>query len=103
MRVRLLGPVDVVVDGTTRAVRGLRRKAVLAVLALQAGEIVSTDRLIDAVWDDKAPPTVVNTLQKHMSHLRGLLERRDAIIARPPGYLLDLGDGETDVQLAERL
>ena len=46
MQVRLLGPVDVLVDGEPRPVRGLRRKAVLAVLALHGGEVVSTDRLV---------------------------------------------------------
>ena len=55
MQVRLLGPVDVVVDGEPRPVRGLRRKTVLAVLALRAGEVVSTDRLTDVVWGQAAP------------------------------------------------
>lgn len=45
MRVRLLGPVDVMADGEARPVPGLRRKAILATLALHGGEIVSTDRL----------------------------------------------------------
>src|SRR2546425_163455 len=45
VRIRLLGPVDVVVDGEVRLVSGLRRKAVLATLALHGGEVVSTGRL----------------------------------------------------------
>ena len=103
MQVRLLGPVDVVVDGEPRPVRGLRRKAVLAVLALQAGEVVSTDRLTDVVWGQAAPVTAVNTLQSHMSYLRTVFGDKCTILARAPGYLLDLcGDG-TDVQEAERL
>jgi DNA-binding SARP family transcriptional activator/tetratricopeptide (TPR) repeat protein len=108
MQVRLLGPVDVTVDGVSRPVRGLRRKAVLAVLALHAGEIVSTDRLADVVWDEAAPLTVVNTLQHHVSYLRQMLGSKAAILARPPGYVLDLGNLDpgseaTDVQVAERL
>ena len=62
VRIRLLGPVDVLVDGAPRPVPGLRRKAVLAVLALRRGEVVASDRLADAVWGEAAPPTVVNTL-----------------------------------------
>lgn len=103
MQVRLLGPVDVLVDGMSRPVPGSRRKAVLAVLAMHAGEIVSTDRLVDIVWGDTTPSTAANTLQSHVSYLRRLLGHRTAIIARPPGYLLDLGDEGTDVQVAERL
>lgn len=55
VQVRLLGPVNVVVAGEERPVRGLRRKAVLAVLALNPGKIVSTDRLVDVVWSDTTP------------------------------------------------
>jgi len=47
--VRLLGPVDVVVNGGPRPVHGLRRRAVLATLALHGGETVGTSRLVDAV------------------------------------------------------
>ena len=52
MQVRLLGPVDVVVDGEPRPVRGLRRKAILAVLALNHGMVVSSDRLTNLVWGE---------------------------------------------------
>jgi DNA-binding SARP family transcriptional activator/Tfp pilus assembly protein PilF len=103
MHVRLLGPVDVVVDGGSRPVHGLRRRAVLAALALHGGEIVSTSRLVDAVWGETAPPTALNTLQSHVSYLRNILGSKAAILARPPGYVLDLGGDHTDVQLAERL
>jgi DNA-binding SARP family transcriptional activator/tetratricopeptide (TPR) repeat protein len=101
MRVRLLGPVDVMSGDEIRPVSGLRRKAVLATLALQAGEVVSTGRLVDSVWSEAAP-AARNTLQSHVSYLRTVLGKA-AIVARPPGYLLDLGEDGTDVQLAERL
>lgn len=103
VQVRLLGPVDVTVGGIARPVSGLRRKAVLAVLALRAGEIVSTDRLIDSVWGAAAPATGLNTLQSHVSYLRRVLGTKAAILARPPGYVLDLDGEATDVQAAERL
>ncbi|TWP46976.1 tetratricopeptide repeat protein [Lentzea tibetensis] len=103
MRIRLLGPIDVVVDGAPRPVRGLRRKAVLAVLALQHGHIVSVPRLADCVWSDNGQAAAVNTLQSHVSHLRQVLGHKTSIVARPPGYVLDLGSGDTDVEDAERL
>ena len=103
VQVRLLGPVDVAAEGVIRPVRGLRRKAVLSVLALQRGQIVSADRLIDVVWGDTAAEVAVNTLQSHISHLRGVLGDRDAILARPPGYLLGPAAGAVDVEVAEDL
>ena len=103
MRVRLLGPVDVMVDGRPRPVHGLRRRAVLAALALHGGETVSTGRLVDAVWGRAAPPAAVNTLQSHVSYLRKIVGSKAAIATRAPGYVLDLGQDGTDVQLAERL
>ncbi|GIG10408.1 AfsR/SARP family transcriptional regulator [Catellatospora coxensis] len=103
MQVRLLGSVEVVVGGTVRPVPGLRRKAVLAMLGLHPGQIVSSDRLIDAVWADDAPATALNTLQRHVSYLRDLLGAKDTITARASGYQLVLGDEATDVLAAERL
>ena len=61
MRVRLLGPVDVIDDSEILPVSGLRRKAVLATLALHAGQVVGTGRLVDAVWGETAP-AALNTL-----------------------------------------
>ena len=103
MQVRLLGPVEIVgPDQASRPVSGLRRKAVLAVLALRAGEIVSAGRIIETVWGRDAA-TSVNTLQTNVSYLRRVLGDPAAIVARAPGYLLDLGPDGTDAAVAERL
>ncbi len=103
MQVRLLGPIDILIHGEPRPVHGLRRQAVLAVLALHCGEVVSTDHLMEAVWGGTAPVTASNSMQSHVSYLRGLMGTKTAILTRSPGYLLNLpGDG-TDVRLAERL
>jgi DNA-binding SARP family transcriptional activator len=104
MQVRLLGPVDVVVGGVARPVAGRRRQAVLAVLGLAAGDVVSADRLIEVVWADAAPPTAGNTLQHHVSYLRGVFGDRAAIATRGSGYALNVdGGAATDVRVAERL
>ncbi|MGI5237652.1 AfsR/SARP family transcriptional regulator [Dactylosporangium sp. CA-139066] len=103
MRVRLLGPIDVMVGDEPRPVQGLRRKAVLAVLGLHAGEVVSTGRLVELVWDGAPPPNAVNALQSHLSYVRRTLSDKAAVRSRPPGYLLDLGPDGTDVAVAERL
>src|SRR6185437_17018256 len=101
LRVKLLGPVEVVADGRLLPVSGERRKAVLAALALRSGEIVSTGDLLDAVWGQAPPATGVRTLSAHVSYLRHMLAGHASILAHPPGYLLDLSADGTDVRFAE--
>ncbi|HEX4759728.1 MAG TPA: helix-turn-helix domain-containing protein, partial [Thermoleophilaceae bacterium] len=60
---------------------GPRQKALLAILLLHHGEVVSSDRLIDELWGERPPATAAKTLQGYVSHLRkalgnGLLETR---------------------------
>lgn len=101
--VRILGPVDIVVDDRPVAIVGSRRKAVLAVLALHQGRIASTSRIIDAVWGDAPPSTAVNTLQRHVSYLRWILTDKNAISFHSPGYVLNLGPDATDAAVAHTL
>src|SRR5262249_26821433 len=101
VRIRLLGPVAVLADGEPSPVHGLRRTAVLAALALQPGEGVTADRLVEIVWGEGGPRTASGTLRNHVSHLRRILGRRGSILARSAGYILDLGGGVTDAQAAE--
>jgi DNA-binding SARP family transcriptional activator len=104
LSVRLLGSVDLCVDGRAASVSGLRRKAVLAALALHVGEVVATDRLIGIVWGDDGPPChAVNTLQSHISYLRRMMGGAAAIIARRPGYRLDPQQVSIDAFEAEEL
>ena len=78
MRVRLLGPVDVVIDGVPKPMQGLRRTAILAALALHPGDVVSTERLVEIVWGDTPPAAAESNLQSHLSHLRNALGNRAA-------------------------
>ena len=58
LELRMLGPFEVRIDGGAPvALGGLRQRVLLAELALHAGEVVSTDRLIDQLWGAKPPAT----------------------------------------------
>nr|BFE60798.1 hypothetical protein GCM10020063_053240 [Dactylosporangium thailandense] len=104
-QIRLLGTVGIAAGGEIRGVAGERRTAVLAALALAHGEVVGTDRLVEAVCGTGPPATALNTLQQHVSHLRRA--RRGRHHRRPPGYVLRVdgdSDGDaTDVARADRL
>ncbi|MDX6328667.1 MAG: hypothetical protein QOI83_1050, partial [Streptomycetaceae bacterium] len=57
MRVRLLGPVELTNgDGAPVAIAAGKRRAVLAVLALELNQVVPIDRLLDLIWDGDPPP-----------------------------------------------
>jgi DNA-binding SARP family transcriptional activator/tetratricopeptide (TPR) repeat protein len=106
-RIRLLGPVDLLRDGVPEDVPGRSLRTLVAVLSLRIGEVVSRDQLVEALWPGRAPATAVNTMQRHLSSLRGLLTGAATISARPPGYVLSpapaTAAGATDVRVAERL
>ena len=100
----VLGPLLVELDGNPVRVGGVKPRLVLAMLLVNAGRIVSVDRLIDALWDDEPPEGAVNTLQAHVSHLRRVLADGDvALVTRPPGYQLRLGPDQVDLLRFEDL
>jgi predicted ATPase/DNA-binding SARP family transcriptional activator len=98
VRIELLGPLRLVVGGTPVEVPGPRRRAVLALLAMAGGRVVSTDQLLDALWPGEPPDSGRRTLHSHVSRLRGHLGPAAGRLVRDgTGYRLDLGAGELDV------
>jgi DNA-binding SARP family transcriptional activator len=90
VRIDVLGPLRLVVDGAEVEVPGPRRRAVLAMLAMAAGHTVSVDALLDAVWPDEPPDSGRLALHSHISRLRGHLGDAAAVLVREgTGYRLD--------------
>jgi predicted ATPase/DNA-binding SARP family transcriptional activator len=102
MEFRLLGPVEVV-DGDGRPIAlGQRPRTVLALLLLDANEVVSTDRLIDGIWAETAPPaSAAGSLQVHVHALRKAIGA-ERIVTRDPGYAIQVEHDELDVLRFER-
>jgi DNA-binding SARP family transcriptional activator len=98
---RVLGPVDAIVDGRS-AHLAPQPRAVLAILLLQAGQVVPATRLIDALWSDDPPATAANLVQGYVSQLRKALGR-EAVETREPGYLIRVAPDALDLQRFERL
>lgn len=102
MRYRLLGPLQVVHGESVVDVGPRKQRAVLAVLLLAQGRVVSTDRLADAVWGDDVPASVTASLQVYISNLRRALrdsQMASPIVRQPPGYFLDVGPDDVDVSV----
>ena len=79
-----------------------QQRALLAVLALHAGEIVSTDRLVEDLWGSDAPRSALGSLQNAVSSLRKVVGS-DALLTEPPGYRLALEPEAVDALRFERL
>jgi DNA-binding SARP family transcriptional activator len=72
---RILGPLEVLEDGQQIDVGGAKQRALLAILLLHTNEVVSNDRLVDALWEDAPPETASKALQVYVSQLRKALGR----------------------------
>jgi DNA-binding SARP family transcriptional activator/WD40 repeat protein len=93
MRIAVLGPLEVRRDtGDPVAVAGAKERLLLAVLAADSPGVVSTDRIVETLWNGDRPASARSSLQVHLVHLRSALEPE-----RPRGstgrYILRRGTG----------
>jgi predicted ATPase/DNA-binding SARP family transcriptional activator len=96
---RLLGPLELVVDGSQVALGGLKQRALLVYLVLRAGEPVSVGSLVEAIWGDDAPDGAVRSLRTYVSNLRGLLGSAVDLKGEHGAYSITLRSLDTDVDL----
>ena len=102
MEIRLLGPLEVR-DGEQVIVLARRQqRALLAALALRAGEVVSTDRLVADLWGERPPSSATGSLQNTVWALRKVLAR-EVLVTQPPGYRLAVQPDAVDAHRFERL
>ena len=114
MDYKILGPLEVSYGDRPLVLGGEKQRALLAMLLLHAGEVVSADRLIDELWGERAPPGVANALQVHVSRLRKVLDHNGrgppeanggpsapspggVLVTRGHGYMLRVEPGELDL------
>lgn len=102
MEFRLLGPMEIMIDGRAVALAASRQQIALALLLLEARHVVSVDRIIDALWGEKPPRTARSQVHITISALRRLLGER-VIVTRPPGYLINAPPETIDLACFEKL
>ncbi|MFD1151951.1 AfsR/SARP family transcriptional regulator [Saccharothrix hoggarensis] len=96
LRIALLGPLDVRVDGEDRTPTAPRLLPLLAVLATRPGRPVQVDALVTELWPEHAPHDVRRTLRTYVHHLRrGLAPAR--VLTSSCGYALELEPARVDV------
>jgi DNA-binding SARP family transcriptional activator len=100
LEIAILGPLEVTRDGRPLPLGGQKQRALLALLLLNAGDVVSTDRIADALWGDEPPRTATTSLQNFVAQVRKLLGP-DVLLTRAPGYVLRLPAGVLDLERFE--
>jgi DNA-binding SARP family transcriptional activator len=85
VKFRILGPLEVVDRGHVLELGGRKQRRLLAMLLLDANRVVSTDRLIGALWEDDPPDTALKAVQVYVSQHRKVVGK-DRIETKAPGY-----------------
>lgn len=98
---RVLGPLEVVLDGGPVSLGGRKQRAVLALLLLEAGRPVSADRMIEEVWAGRE--RAARALQVYVSELRRIMGDPRRIRGELGGYRLSVGPDELDAVRFEEM
>ena len=98
----MLGPLEVVRHGKVLPITGNRERVVLTALGVLAGEVVSNERIADALWGDGPPRSSTKIVQNLVLRLRRTLG--DSVIeTRPGGYVLRIDPDEFDIRVFDGL
>ena len=102
LRYLILGPLEVRDGGADVPLRGGQQRKLLAILLLHQGEAVSSDRLIEELWDGKPPDTAAKALQGYVSSLRKQLGP-ETVETVGAGYRMDVAAEDVDARQFEDL
>ena len=99
---RVLGPLEVLIEGSPLELKRRKQRSLLALLLLNTGEVVSTDKLIEELWAGEPPKAAVGSLQNLVSALRKQLGA-ETVETQAPGYRLAVDADRVDLHRFERL
>ncbi|WP_245848392.1 AfsR/SARP family transcriptional regulator [Lentzea kentuckyensis] len=99
----MLGPVELRVGGRVVEVGHARQRCVLAVLLVEANQVVTTEQLLDRVWADRLPHKARAVASNYVSRLRQVLAGEVAVVRRGGGYVLEVDPEAVDLLRFRRL
>jgi DNA-binding SARP family transcriptional activator len=107
MQIRVLGSLDVQINGYLALPTAQKPRQVLALLLLNANRVVSNAALTRELWDDKPPQSSMTTLQTYVLHIRKIVGKamgatsaqvgRQILITRSGGYLFKVEPNALDL------
>ena len=99
VELRVLGSIEIDCGGRRLALGSGQQRRLLVALIVQAGEVVSADRLIEVLWGDRPPPSALKALQTYVSRLRKSLSSGGGgglLRTQAPGYMLVIEPDQLD-------
>ena len=87
---RLLGPLEVAVDGAEVALTAAKVRTLLAFLLVHRGQVLGVDRIAGALWDGEPPASAANLVHGYVRDLRRAVGA-GRVRTVPGGYRLDAG------------
>ena len=102
IELRVLGSLEVVDEDGPVELGAPKQRALLAVLVVHRGEVVSSDRLIDEIWGERPPASANKIVQGYVSNLRKVLGQ-SVLVTQARGYALRIARGQLDVDRFEQL
>src|SRR5947209_13463494 len=117
MDVKVLGPLEARENGRSITPSAGKPRQILALLALQPGQVVTVPTLMEELWGTQLPRSALTTLQTYVMQLRRGIQAalatsdaanrrssaKDVLVTRYGGYVLDVASDDVDVQRYERL
>jgi len=119
MDISVLGPLEAHVDGRSFTPSAAKPRQILALLALQVGQVVTVPALIEELWGMNPPRSALTTLQTYIMQLRRRIETalantapapatatasaKDMLVTRYGGYMLDIEPDDVDACRYERM
>src|SRR5689334_3259621 len=111
--INVLGTMQAIIGEASVVPTAPKQRQVLALLALNAGKMVTTSALIDEIWDDRPPGLPLASLQTYIMQVRRRLGQallgtegrsaKDVLVSNPGGYTLDVPCGGIDAVRYEQL
>src|SRR5262245_23744028 len=110
--IRVLGTLEVLVNGVSVVPTATKPRQLLAMLAINAGRVVTTAALLEKLWGPDSPRSARSTLQTYVLSIRKLIREaapgradlsRELVATRPTGYLLDIPRDAVDAVRYSRL
>ncbi|MCX4970542.1 AfsR/SARP family transcriptional regulator [Streptomyces sp. NBC_00654] len=108
MEIKVLGPLGAEERGISVVPSAAKPRQILALLALQAGRVVTVSTLMEEIWGEAVPRSAATTLQTYILQLRRKITAafpdrpgrgaKDVLVTRHGGYLLDISPGQVDAE-----